>query len=291
MAEAIEFSTYALYWIRAFVGAATAKLLGAMNLPTSRAEQLRTAHGLEAELSQSLGRPPTLRELADALDRSEDGQPGCFAPAARSLELVDGAALERLHTRDELEAVLMEPVQVRELLLRLDDLDRRVLELRLGFADGKRQAYADTARVLEISVTRVRRIEARALERLEGFVRSRRRINSDAAMLPSTMATWVTTRVVGQLGGRAAVDCPTRSTTRGDHRSQRNLADPLESWHGPRLRPDSVSPALPPSRTATTSLATSSVGMRSSAAAGMPSHGGSAGCATPTRDKRLRGIA
>ena len=30
------------------------------------------------------------------------------------------------------------PLPVRELLLRLDDLDRRVLELRLGFADGER---------------------------------------------------------------------------------------------------------------------------------------------------------
>ena len=42
-----RFSTYALFWIRAFVGAAAAKLLGAMNLPTSRAEQLRSARGLE----------------------------------------------------------------------------------------------------------------------------------------------------------------------------------------------------------------------------------------------------
>ena len=71
-ARGYRFSTYALYWIRAFVGAATAKLLGAMNLPTSRAEQLRAAHGLEAELTQSLGRPPSVREMADALGRSED---------------------------------------------------------------------------------------------------------------------------------------------------------------------------------------------------------------------------
>src|SRR4030095_13085901 len=138
--------------------------------PTSRAEQLRAAHGLEAELTQSLGRTPRLRELADALGRSEDWTAGLISPRRpRSLELVDGAALERLHARDELEAALTEPVQVRELLLRLDDLDRRVLELRGGVADGKVRTYADTARVLEISVTRVRRIEARALERLRGF--------------------------------------------------------------------------------------------------------------------------
>ena len=109
-----------------------------MNLPTSRAEQLRAAHGLEAELTQGLGRPPTVREMADALGRSEDWTAGLLAhQRPRSLELVDSTALERMHARDELEAVLAEPLPVRELLFRLDDLDRRVLELRLGFADGE----------------------------------------------------------------------------------------------------------------------------------------------------------
>jgi RNA polymerase primary sigma factor len=165
-----RFSTYALFWIRAFVGAATAKQFGAMNLPTSRAEQLRAAHGLEAELTQRLGRVPTVQEMADALGRSEDWTAGLLAhQAPRSLELVDGATLDRLHARDDLDSVLAEPVQVRELLLRLDNLDRRVLELRLGFDDGEPRSFAHTARVLQISVTRVRRIEARALETLRGL--------------------------------------------------------------------------------------------------------------------------
>jgi RNA polymerase primary sigma factor len=164
-----RFSTYALFWIRAFVGTATAKHLGALNLPTSRAEQLRAAHGLEAELAQSLGRAPTLKEMADALGRSEDWTAGLLShQRPRSLEAVDGT-LERLEAPDELEAVLAEPLPVRELLFRLDDLDRRVLELRLGFADGEPRSFAHTARALHISVTRVRRIEARALETLRGF--------------------------------------------------------------------------------------------------------------------------
>jgi RNA polymerase primary sigma factor len=165
-----RFSTYALFWIRAFVGAATAKHLGAMNLPTSRAEQLRAAHGLETELTQRLGRAPTLQEMADALGRSEDWTAGLLAhQRPRSLELVDGGILDRLYAREELDSVLTEPVPVRELLLRLDDLDRRVLELRLGFDDGEPRSFAHTARVLQISVTRVRRIEARALDTLRGF--------------------------------------------------------------------------------------------------------------------------
>jgi RNA polymerase primary sigma factor/RNA polymerase nonessential primary-like sigma factor len=169
-ARGYRFSTYALYWIRAFIGAAAASHLGAMNLPTSRAEQLRAAHGLEAELTQSLGRAPTLPELADALGRSEDWTAGLLShQPPRSLELVDRIAVDRLHTRDELDAVLAEPLPIRELLFRLDVLDRRVLELRLGFVDGEPKSFADTARALQISVTRVRRIEARALETLRGF--------------------------------------------------------------------------------------------------------------------------
>lgn len=165
-----RFSTYALCWIRAFIGAATAKHLGAMNLPTSRAEQLRAAHGLEAELTQTLGRAPTLGEMADALGRSEDWTASLLShQRPRSLELVDGTTLERLYARDELEDVLAQPLPVRELLLRLDDLDRRVLELRLGFADGEPRSFAHVSRVLHISITRVRRIEARALETLRGF--------------------------------------------------------------------------------------------------------------------------
>lgn len=161
------FSTYALFWIRAFVGAATANLLGAINLPTSRAEQLRAAHGLETELTQSLGRPPTVSELADALGRSEDWTAGLLShQRPRSLELVDGTTLDRLRAHDELDAAIDDPTPVCELLFQLNDLDRRVLELRLGFADGEAKTYAHIARLLDTSVTRVRRIEARALEKL-----------------------------------------------------------------------------------------------------------------------------
>jgi RNA polymerase primary sigma factor/RNA polymerase nonessential primary-like sigma factor len=161
------FSTYALFWIRAFVGAAAANLLGAINLPISRAEQLRAAHGLETELTQSLGRPPTVSELADALGRSEDWTAGLLShQRPRSLELVDGTTLDHLRAHDELDAALDDPTPVCELLFQLNDLDRRVLELRLGFADGEAKTYAHIARLLDTSVTRVRRIEARALEKL-----------------------------------------------------------------------------------------------------------------------------
>ena len=85
------------------------------------------------------------------------------------MELVDGPALDKLQAHDDFDEVLADPLPIRELLLRLDDLDRQVLEFRLGFADGAPRSYAETARLLQISVTRVRRTEARALETLRGL--------------------------------------------------------------------------------------------------------------------------
>ena len=67
-----RFATYALLWIRAFTGAASARQLGTLNLPTSRASQLRHARGIEAVLAQELGRQPTAGEVGEALGRSAD---------------------------------------------------------------------------------------------------------------------------------------------------------------------------------------------------------------------------
>jgi RNA polymerase primary sigma factor len=165
-ARGVRFATYALSWIRAYVGAAAAGQLGAMNLPVSRAAQLRSARHVETSLTQSLGRAPTTTELAAALGRDvawtsqlmsyqRPQSLTAFAPEAV------GIAAEREPRSARASAGL-----TAELLCQLEDLDRRVLEYRHGFADGEPHSYAETARLLQISVSRTRRLEQRALDRL-----------------------------------------------------------------------------------------------------------------------------
>ena len=165
-----RFSTYALFWIRAYVGGAAARQLGAINLPTSRAEQLRSARGVEVALAQRLGRAPTVAEVANALGRDADWTAGLLAhQAPSSLDGLDVADRERLAVGGDPPPVASEQELVREMLWRLDDLGRRVLELRMGFGGEEPLSYADAARTLGVSVNRVRRTEARALERLRGI--------------------------------------------------------------------------------------------------------------------------
>jgi RNA polymerase primary sigma factor len=165
-----RFSTYALFWIRAYVCGSAARQLGALNIPTSRAEQLRSARGLEAQLTQTLGRAPTVGEVAEALGRDQAWTATLLAhQAPASLDGLPPAERDRLAAPGELHAAPADHSTVPDLLWRLDELARRVLELRLGFVGSEPRSYAETARSLGISVNRVRRIEARALETLRGI--------------------------------------------------------------------------------------------------------------------------
>ena len=157
-----RFATYGLLWIRAFTGAASARLLGSLNLPTSRATQLRHARGIEAVLAQELGRLPTAGEVATALGRSTDWTSRLLThERPQGLDEVDDIAADD----PGLEEVLGERVAPVDLIGLVEGFERRVLELRLGFG-GDPLTYAEVARQLGVTGNRVRRAERRALERL-----------------------------------------------------------------------------------------------------------------------------
>jgi RNA polymerase sigma factor (sigma-70 family) len=164
----IRFATYGLYWIRAYVGAATAGQLGALNLPTDRAEQLRMARYRQTELAQNLGRLPTTAELASALGRDERWTSELVSyQRPRSLDALDPDLVTDSAEQITIERRSFDGQGVgADLLCRLDDLGRRVLEYRFGFADGEPHSYADTARLLGMTASRARRLEHKALDQL-----------------------------------------------------------------------------------------------------------------------------
>lgn len=58
------------------------------------------------------------------------------------------------------------PPQLRRALATMPETQRRVLELRMGLADGHPHDAADAARAIGVSVGELREIEARAFARL-----------------------------------------------------------------------------------------------------------------------------
>ncbi len=164
-----RFATYALFWIRAFVSAASAARLGDLNLPASRAAQLRTVRGVESLLTQQLGRPATVAEIAAAVGRSVEWTGRLLAQQApEPLDLATEAELLAAPEPGSPAEAVQRAEVVRDLLGRLPPADRRLLELRLGFTTGEPLSYAAVASRLGLSISRVRRAERAALAALRG---------------------------------------------------------------------------------------------------------------------------
>jgi RNA polymerase primary sigma factor len=166
-----KFATYALHWIRAYTQALTANRGGELNLPASRAVRARRLLGTEAELRQRLGREVSTEELAAAVGKSPNWVAEMLSHRfTQSLEEETLGDLEPADLSAEVafESVLRAQIPGREVLTYLDAQERRVIELRFGFSGGGVHSYSATARILDISVSRVRRIERRALAELRG---------------------------------------------------------------------------------------------------------------------------
>jgi len=163
-----RFSTYASFWVRAYVGAATASSLGALNVSSSRAQQLRGARGVEVELAQSLGRAPAVAEVAAALGRSEALTAELLAhQVPQSFDGLDGEGVDVPAASGGWGEVRLEHDRPgAELLCHLQGLERDVLALRCGFVGERVHSYAEISRLLTITASKARRLERRALDAL-----------------------------------------------------------------------------------------------------------------------------
>jgi RNA polymerase primary sigma factor len=175
----LKLSTYATWWIRAYIGRALADQGRPIRLPVHVVEKLRQVATMQNDLTQKLGRLPTLDELASALDSSPKrvGQLLAFARHTLSLDESgtddpDGPPLSDI-LRDEGEETphdLADQQALREglavALQRLTPRQRAVIQLRYGLLDGTPRTLEAVG--LEIGVTRerIRQIEIKALRRL-----------------------------------------------------------------------------------------------------------------------------
>ncbi|NNG21187.1 sigma-70 family RNA polymerase sigma factor [Naumannella sp. ID2617S] len=158
----VRFATYALPWIRSSVARASERQLGEPD--QERRHQARRAWW---RLAQQLSREPTAVEVA--ADLGQDS-----VRVARALHADHGVVLFDDTTWREpsdeaaqarLAVVLQHRVPVKRWLATLPRLESEVIWLRFGFAGGP-HGYAEVGRQLRLQPNRVRRLEARALDRL-----------------------------------------------------------------------------------------------------------------------------
>ncbi len=174
--KGFKFSTYASWWIRQSLQRAVQHHANAIRLPMEVAEQAQLVDRAVWELSGKLGRNPTRDEVLEVTGLTP-AQIEANAGVARVVASLDQpvgddgeANLGELTAADEgFEARLHDQLaraQVHAALDRLDELERSVVRLRFGLADGVPVSLEETAKRLGIGVRRVRRAEAAALHNL-----------------------------------------------------------------------------------------------------------------------------
>lgn len=173
-----KFSTYATWWIRQAVTRAIADQGRTIRVPVHMGDQINKLLRVQHQLTQKLGRDPSIEEIAETLEVPTKKVENMIQVARRPLSL-------ETPTDDEEDSVLGDFIEDEEApapaetatynLLRehlesvLKDLpprEVRILQLRYGLLDGQAYTLEEVGRKMGVTRERVRQIEAQALTRL-----------------------------------------------------------------------------------------------------------------------------
>lgn len=173
-----KFSTYATWWIRQAVSRAIADQGRTIRVPVHMGDQINKLLRLQHQLIQSLGRDPSVEELALELEVTPQKVENMIQVARRPLSL-------EMPTDNEEDSVLGDFIKDNEIpapddtttynLLRehldtvlngLPPREVRILQLRYGLLDGQVYTLEEVGRKMGVTRERVRQIEAQALNRL-----------------------------------------------------------------------------------------------------------------------------
>jgi RNA polymerase primary sigma factor len=173
-----KFSTYATWWIRQAVTRAIADQGRTIRVPVHMGDQINKLLRVQHQLTQRLGREPSVDELAIALDVPPKKVENMIQVARRPLSL-------ETPTDDEEDSVLGDFIEddqspppdetatynllrehIEEVLNSLPPREVRILQLRYGLLDGQAYTLEEVGRKMGVTRERVRQIEAQALSRL-----------------------------------------------------------------------------------------------------------------------------
>ena len=174
-----KFSTYAIWWIRQALTRAIAEQSRTIRIPVQMIDALSQIRNASREIYQSIGRQPSIHEIAAATDMSvEDirrtvqlganpislehpigeAEDGCFG------ELVADTSAERPERSASNDLLKKE---IGSLLQVLTRREREIIKLRFGLENGYSYTLEEVGRIFQVSRERVRQIEQKAVEKLQ----------------------------------------------------------------------------------------------------------------------------
>ena len=184
--KGFKLSTYATWWIRQSVTRALADQARTIRVPVHMVETINKMSKMQRKLTLELGYEPSVKELAEHLDMTEEKVQEIMQIAREpaSLETPIGeeddsnlgdfvADTNVLSPEGNVESVMLRE-HIDTLLGDLKERERQVIVLRFGLEDGHPRTLEEVGKEFNVTRERIRQIEAKALRKLRNPVRSKR---------------------------------------------------------------------------------------------------------------------
>ena len=174
-----RFSTYAAWWIKQYITRAIANQGKTIRIPVYMTEIINRWKRVTEQLTQKYSRKPKVKEIAKKmrLPMKKVREISEIATKISSLDAPigdDGTGQFMDLIEDESSDSPMENVtgtlrreRVDKLLNRMNEREKKILDLRFGLTDGTTHTLGETAKVFGITRERVRQIESAALDKLK----------------------------------------------------------------------------------------------------------------------------
>ena len=180
-----RFSTYGAWWIRQYITRAIANQGKTVRVPVYMTELLSRWRRVNERMTQQLGRKPTPADVAKRmrlpvekvrqLSEMVTSTTSLDAPVgdegtAEVIDLIEDPSAAS--PSDNIAAILQQQ-QIADLLQKMNERERQILQLRYGLRDGVMRTLGETAKSFGITRERVRQIEHAALRKLREHLASR----------------------------------------------------------------------------------------------------------------------
>ena len=181
-----KFSTYATWWIRQAITRAIADQARTIRIPVHMVETINRVTRVSRQMMQELGREPSVEEIAEEMNLSEEKVREILKVAQEpvSLEspvgeeedshLGDFIQDENITTPADAAALLLLKEQLDEAMSALTDREKEVLRMRFGLNEAQPLTLEQVGKHFNVTRERIRQIEAKALRKLKHPSRSKK---------------------------------------------------------------------------------------------------------------------
>ena len=179
-----KFSTYATWWIRQAITRAIADQARTIRIPVHMVETMHRCIKVARALAQTLGREPTVTEIAEEMNLPEEKVRQLLASSQDTLSLEspvgeeedsrigDFVADENAPSPYDSTASVMLKEQIAKVLATLSERERKVIVMRFGLDDGRERTLEEVGKYFGVTRERIRQIEAKARRKLKQSGRS-----------------------------------------------------------------------------------------------------------------------